>query len=234
MKSQYEKEYFEKIVKKSTSKSDICKKLGLKKSGGGIKTVNKYLTIYNLDISHFQQSNGEFFSKKDITDILVLNSDYTSTKHLKQRLYKEGIKKRECELCGQGEDWNGKHMSLILDHINGINTDNRIENLRIVCPNCNATLETHCKGNKIREKKTHKKFNCIQCNKSIGKSKSGLCKDCFNLKQRKVERPEISILIDEINELTYKEVGRKYGVSDNCIKKWIRNSGNIPPKKLIS
>ena len=62
-------------------------------------------------------------------------------------MYKEGLKNKKCELCGQNEEWKGKHMSLILDHINGINDDNKLENLRIVCPNCNATLETHCKGN---------------------------------------------------------------------------------------
>lgn len=49
--------------------------------------------------------------------------------------------------CGQGEEWMGKKMSLILDHINGVHDDNRIQNLRIVCPNCNATLDTHCGKN---------------------------------------------------------------------------------------
>ena len=70
------------------------------------------------------------------------------SKYLKKRLYIEGLKKRECELCGQGEEWKGKKMSLILDHINGVHDDNRLINLRIVCPNCNATLETHAGKNK--------------------------------------------------------------------------------------
>jgi len=70
---------------------------------------------------------------------------------LKDRLYKNGIKEKKCELCGQDENWNGKKLTLILDHINGINDDNRIENLRIVCPNCNATFETNG-GKNIKNK----------------------------------------------------------------------------------
>jgi HNH endonuclease len=66
---------------------------------------------------------------------------------LKRRLYATGLKQRRCELCGQGEDWRGRPMALILDHINGVATDNRIENLRIVCPNCASTLDTHCGRN---------------------------------------------------------------------------------------
>jgi len=54
---------------------------------------------------------------------------------------------RNCEKCGQDEWWYGKRMALILDHINGDNSDHRIVNLRIVCPNCNATLPTHCRKN---------------------------------------------------------------------------------------
>ena len=57
-------------------------------------------------------------------------------------LYKEEILSPVCSLCGQDENWNGMKISLILDHINGIHNDNRIENLRIVCPNCNAGLDT--------------------------------------------------------------------------------------------
>ena len=152
--NKWSKENLEKLVNESKSKIEILKKLKLYDQGGNYKTLTKYINLYNLDISHFNidvfnLSNN--FIKKEITIILVKNSTFNTT-HLKERLYKEGLKERICEKCGQDENWKGEHISLILDHINGINNDNRIENLRILCPNCNATLETHCTGNKETNK----------------------------------------------------------------------------------
>lgn len=80
----------------------------------------------------------------DTKDFLKKDSKISSSA-LKNRLYLEGYKNRFCEICGQGETWNGKKMSLILDHIDGEHSNNELSNLRIVCPNCNATLETHCR-----------------------------------------------------------------------------------------
>ncbi len=123
-------------------------------------------------------------------------------------------------MCGQGEEWNGNHMSLIIDHINGINNDNRIENLRIVCPNCNATLDTHCRGNntlkRINEKKENKHINYNNDNKTDDQINK-------NIKSRKIERPPLEQLLIEVNELGYRGTGKKYGVSDNSIRKWIKN-----------
>ena len=144
-------------------------------------------------------------------DILIENSTYTNSTRLKDKLYDSNLKKRECELCGQGEEWNGKKMSLIIDHINGKHLDNRIENLRIVCPNCNATLDTHC-GKNIKHKK-------------IIKEKLGYNKDTYiktHLNKRKVDRPPYNVLIDQIKTLGYKGTGERYGVSDNSIRKWVK------------
>ena len=151
-KNRYKKENLEPIIKKSKNYREVLNHLNNYSIGGNYETLYKYINLYNIDTSHFETSKERYNRTIKILgykntiplkNILIKNSTYKHNTNLKNRLYKEGLKKRKCELCEQGEEWMGKKMSLILDHINGINNDNRIENLRIVCPNCNATLPTH-------------------------------------------------------------------------------------------
>lgn len=165
-----------------------------------------------------------------LREVLVEDSNYNRTQ-LKRRLYAEGLKSRRCELCGQGEEWRGRSMSLILDHINGVATDNRLENLRIVCPNCAATLETHC----ARKNRIHREPRlCLHCGKQFV-PKYGAHRYCSQmcgtqraeLRQarpmtRKVPRPSYEQLMTDLQSMSFLAVGRKYGVSDNAVRKWIR------------
>lgn len=159
MNKRYLKENFENAVKSSISIKEALAVLGLRAAGGNYNVFHKYVKLYKIDISHFdnmkaiyEKSIGKSVAERKIPLELCLveNSTYDRT-DLKRRLYSEGLKERKCELCSQGEEWQGKKMSLILDHKNGVHNDNRIENLRIVCPNCNATLDTHA-GKNIKHK----------------------------------------------------------------------------------
>jgi hypothetical protein len=206
------------VISECFSLSQVFKKMNRAGSGESYKVFKKAIERYNIDISHFDKNKNKIknFTKINIDEILMKNSTYDTTS-LKERLYKEGLKDRECEMCGQDEEWNGKKMSLILDHINGIRNDHRIENLRILCPNCNSTLDTHCKGNTKHKKK---KYYC-ECG-NIKTKNSKHCKVCSDKKQRRVERPNKEVLIKEIEKSSYVAVGKKYGVSDNAIRKWLK------------
>ena len=61
---------------------------------------------------------------------------------LKRRLIEQGLKETRCELCGL-DTWNGQPIPLELDHINGKRDDNRLDNLRVLCPNCHAQTPTY-------------------------------------------------------------------------------------------
>lgn len=152
----WEKSTLERITKESETVKEVLIKLGLVPSGHNNKTFKKYRDLYSIDTKHFKKNyhaiaNLSRNKKINTSDILIENSTYNRG-WLKKRLYDEGLKERICEICGQDENWNGKKMGLILDHINGKHNDNRIENLRIVCPNCNATLPTHCGRNRAKKK----------------------------------------------------------------------------------
>ena len=204
----YEKEFIQKVVNDSVSYKESLIKMGLRAAGGNYKILKKYINLYGLSISHFESpeevsKRNLFKDKIPLDEVLIENSTYSRTS-LKIRLYDDKILERECSLCGQDENWNGMKISLILDHINGIYNDNRLENLRMVCPNCNAGLETHCGKNKKFPPKLKKDRNKPR------------------LESRKVERPDYETLKEEVLKNGYSSTGRKYGVSDNSIRKWLK------------
>lgn len=86
--------------------------------------------------------------KYSLEEILIENSSYTNRTRLKIRLLKEHLIEYKCAICGNKGEWNNQPLTLQLDHINGINNDNRIENLRFLCPNCHSQTETYSGRNK--------------------------------------------------------------------------------------
>ena len=146
----YTEEQLRDAVKNSTSIRQVLDKLNIVPAGGNYQTTNRRIKKLKIDTSHFTGqawNRGKIIGpKRPIQEYLKENSVVQSFK-LKGRLITEGLKEHKCECCGITE-WMGKPTPIELDHINGNHYDNRLENLRIICPNCHAQTETYRGKNK--------------------------------------------------------------------------------------
>jgi hypothetical protein len=147
----YTDEQFIEAVRTSLSFRQVLSKLGLKQAGGNYCIMKQRIKDMGLDTSHMTgqahlKGKTHDFTKKPIEYYLTENSRHQSYK-LKNRLLQEGLKQHKCECCGITE-WMGKPTPIELDHINGNRYDNRLKNLRILCPNCHAQTDTYRGRNK--------------------------------------------------------------------------------------
>lgn len=208
----------------------------MRPAGGNHAVLRRWVDqVWLIPTDHFDGGENRVPQTEPtpLEAVLVENSTY-SRNALKRRLYEEGLKERVCEMCGQDENWHGRTMSLILDHINGVPDDNRLNNLRIVCPNCAATLDTHCGRKNRREPEIR---SCRRCGRQFQAKyrdhrycshSCGTRWDRAKLRGqpktsiRRVARPPYEQLLAEIEAHGYCAVGRKYGVSDNAVRKWVK------------
>ena len=132
-------EEFALLVSESTSIAECERKLGYNSYSGCVATkIKERIMELQLDISHFDNTLKKVRTPEDI---FVENS--TADQSTMRKYYIKGkYTPYICSICGQKPEWQGKPLTLILDHINGNNKDHRLSNLHWVCPNCNQQLET--------------------------------------------------------------------------------------------
>jgi Zn finger protein HypA/HybF involved in hydrogenase expression len=227
------KEELIEIVKQSSTITQVLNKYGLDNKGGNHHTLKKRLIEDNIDYSHItsgcNHNKGKTFAFKPFLsneEIFVENSSFNRT-HLKARIIRQKLLEYKCVDCGLSGMWNNKPISLHIDHINGISDDNRLNNLRFLCPNCHS--QTHTYAGKSISKSKVVKNTCIDCGNEVG-SLTIRCEKCESIHKRKVpDRPSLEILLKQTEELGYKGTGRLYGVTDNTVRKWLIQYRKAPP-----
>lgn len=222
MKYNWSKSNIQEAVNKSDSYSETLRLMNIPTSGRNADTLKRKIEEYNIAVSHF--TFGNQYKRGTENQKYVKASEYLKEgstikpSKLKLKLIKEGIKQNICENpdcpCKDGM-WLNKVLVCQLHHINGDETDNRLENLMMLCPNCHSQTENYC-GNAVE--KQH--FYCKNCGAEITRGAT-YCPTCASKNHRKANRPSKEELLQSYKELkSFSAVGRKYEVSDKTISKW--------------
>ena len=214
------------LVDSSESVADAIRSLGLS-HWGNYKTLERKCVREGVDITSLKD-RGKAYSrsliagrgfecKYSIDEYLVENSPCKSRVWLKTKLIKHGLLQNACAVCDCGPEWRGDPLVLVLDHINGVNDDYRIENLRFLCPNCNSQTDTFA---------GRKRVHCAGCGARMKCGvPTGLCRSCSS---RRIglaltgtgKRPPKDELIALRQTMGREAVGKQFGVTGAAVKKW--------------
>jgi len=145
--SKYTEQQLRDAISSSRSIRQSLIALGLVGEGGNYRIIHRAIAKYKIDISHFTQqgwAKGQTLSpKRPLQAYLCLDAPTIINSHaLKRRMLKEGLFEHRCSNCLL-DTWLDKPIPLELDHINGAHHDNRIHNLRLLCPNCHSLTPTY-------------------------------------------------------------------------------------------
>lgn len=230
----YEKDYLEPIVTNSKTYAEILRKLKRKMNSGNYQTLQKYIRIHQINTDHLMgkrhlQDTLRPRQSIPIEQVLVENSNYSNTTSLKKRLLKMGLLKNKCYIddCPtlKMDNWLNKEIVYQLDHINGIRHDNRLENLRLLCPICHTQTNNYA-GRNIKTASKELVNSCLLCESPI-KFYSLYCRECA-AKKEKINWPPIDELLKRVQQENINTVAAELGVSFNGLKKHInKHKGQI-------
>lgn len=242
----YTQEEFRSAWMSADSIADVARILGMNSTAGGTYRNLKIAAIdLGLNTKHMRRKatgsrrlKRERY-KKPLEDILVEDSTY-SVSELRKRLIKEGVLEAKCSApycpvpSPQINPWTGEETEtlLTLDHINGNNFDNRLENLRILCNYCHAHTPTYC-GKKNSGARKNLFPRCLNCSKKLSSEKYSLCRECSRETNSKFYGISVESLIEGVETYGYLGYSRILNVSDNAIRKRLRKLGVNPlPVKI--
>lgn len=211
------------IIDSNDALYKVLECLGLSgKSAGSYRELQKRIKQDNIDISKLEEKRKikqmqgvkqfQNTNRKTNEEIFIKSNNSEMVHLVKRRILEEKLFEYKCKECGLTSIWNNKPISLQLEHINGDHQDNRLENLCFLCPNCHSQTKTFGSKNKKQPKN-----KCKHCGKEIIK-KSTYCSACVGTNNHKFEIPKEE-MEKLIQEKSFVEIGKLFGVTDNSIKK---------------
>lgn len=242
-------EEFIRLFSRSHNEREFAYSLGIRNLGGATYfALKKRCEDLRLDRAKqwagakkapgtpFYQSDEVYFAE---------NTAHTGA-DTRTRILREKLLPYRCAFCGNPGVWKGKKLTLEIDHINGDHFDNRLPNLRFLCPNCHSQTSTYggknARGISLAKEppknvvssfqspagapKEEKRRYCQRCGKAITRfSQRGLCPECAAFFARKVAWPDPEKLLKEIQDHNLRWASRKYEVSETTICHWLKAAG---------
>lgn len=218
---------FRLAVSRSRSLSEALHLLDRPRVGPTYEWCRRKLTDWGCDTSHWRKPGGTSHIRP-LLSLLVERSPAHGA-NLKSRLLLAGLLRNACYECGISS-WRGRVLSLQLDHINGVRDDNRVHNLRLLCPNCHSQTDTFCGRNKRSRRvlteemcpdipKAATKPSCLTCGVEV-KAEGRRCRSCAAQRQpTKITWPSSEDLRARVEATSILAVARTLGVSDNAVRK---------------
>lgn len=231
----YSKEELQEALRGADSIKEVLIRLNLKVNPGNYRVVRKYYADGGVEFpEEFPRATrtGGGFSKLSDEEYFR-DGVQRGGSHIRKRLLDLGWEDA-CSGCGIPAEWQGRPMTLQVDHIDGDSFNNLLDNLRFLCPNCHSQTETYG-----RRKDTGKWHNYCPCGERINRVSTN-CRTCASKLPRKtkIEWPSHKEVVDLVNSLgSFSATGRTLGVSDNAVRKYLK--GKVLdlkklPLKLIS
>lgn len=229
----YSKKYLIQLTKDNSTWTDMLRTMKLLPTKSVKTIIQRHLQNIEIDYCHLKNNINTLEEKEDIIKKIFVKNSKTNRGAIKNYLIEVIEMKYECAHCHishySNDIYKDRQIVLELDHINGDNTDNSLDNLRFLCPICHSFTDNYCGKNTLKTKEAITDANiekhCMDCETIIHKD-SQRCNTCAK-KPKDTKKPSYEDMIEKYKELkSILKLSHHYDSSKETIKTWFRSYNN--------